>query len=403
MTVPLDVTLVGAGMIAHDQILPSLYHLQRLGVVGELQVCARTTASLQALANDELLGRAFPDQGFRAWPGATAAETAAADAYIGAIDRMRPRQCVVIATPDHLHHDMVQAALKRDQHVICVKPLVLTATEAEALARLARERGLFVGVEYHKRFDRRALVARREYRAGAFGRFVMGDARMIEPYAYRRSGFQTWFTCAHTDPFVYVGCHYTDLTTFITGLRPTSASVAGVKGTFPNGNEGYLWSHARIGFEGGAYLSVVNGLGYPDAGAGSNDQGLTLFCEGDDGGALLSHDDQSRGVAHGQLTGKRYRHVNPDYFQYVPWSGAGLRPVGYGYDSIAALVDAVIGIERRADADDVEVRRAALAAIDDHGLLATPANSSYNERLHEAARASIRNHGQTVAVAYPDE
>ena len=31
MTKPVDVTIVGGGMITHDQILPSIYHLQRTG------------------------------------------------------------------------------------------------------------------------------------------------------------------------------------------------------------------------------------------------------------------------------------------------------------------------------------------------------------------------------------
>ena len=35
----LHVTVVGGGMITQDQILPSLYQLQRLGVVGELSIC----------------------------------------------------------------------------------------------------------------------------------------------------------------------------------------------------------------------------------------------------------------------------------------------------------------------------------------------------------------------------
>jgi hypothetical protein len=31
---------------------------------------------------------------------------------------------------------------------------------------------------------------------------------MIEPYFYRSSNFQNWFTCENFDPFVYVGCHH---------------------------------------------------------------------------------------------------------------------------------------------------------------------------------------------------
>lgn len=38
--VKLDVMIVGGGMITNDLILPSVYHLQRVGVVGRIQVCA---------------------------------------------------------------------------------------------------------------------------------------------------------------------------------------------------------------------------------------------------------------------------------------------------------------------------------------------------------------------------
>ena len=51
----------------------------------------------------------------------------------------------------------------------------------------------------------------------------MGEAKLIEPYYYRSSNFQNWFTCDKTDPFVYIGCHYVDLVYFITGLKPVSS------------------------------------------------------------------------------------------------------------------------------------------------------------------------------------
>ena len=159
-------------------------------------------------------------------------------------------------------------ALRADQHVICVKPLVLLHEQARRIGHEARERGLFVGVEYHKRFDRRSLVARRDYRAGKFGELRFGEARLIEPYSYRRSNFQNWFRAEATDPFAYVGCHYVDLVHFITGLRPTEVAVAGVTGKFPGGVEAVFWSLGTVRWENGALLSVANGLGYPDRAAG---------------------------------------------------------------------------------------------------------------------------------------
>ena len=63
---PPEVLIVGGGMIVHDQILPSLYHLQRLGRIGGVTVCARRKETLDALTEAPMLQRAFPGQSFRA-------------------------------------------------------------------------------------------------------------------------------------------------------------------------------------------------------------------------------------------------------------------------------------------------------------------------------------------------
>lgn len=82
---------------------------------------------------------------------------------------------------------------------------------------------------------------------------------------------------------------------------------------------------------------MIDGLGYPDEGAGSNNQGITLFCESAERGGLIMHSDDWRGVQHSFVRdpgpgGTLFNFTNPDYFKLVPWDGDGLRPVGYGYD-----------------------------------------------------------------------
>jgi predicted dehydrogenase len=386
---PLDITVIGGGMIVHDQILPSLYHLQRTGALGQISICATSTARIRDLINDEEIRDGFPGQSFTSHPALSEPpQRRFEDLYKQVIPKMRPRQMVIVATPEALHFDMVKFCLAHDQHVMCVKPLVLTHAHAVELEKISRERGLLVGVEYHKRFDRRALEARKSYRLGRFGQFRAGEARLIEPYYYRHSNFQNWFTKDQTDPFIYVGCHYVDQLYFITGLRPTEVSVVGIEGKFPNGKVAYMWSHGRVTFENGGVLNVINGLGYPDTGAGSNDQGMTLYCEGDNAGATIAHNDQFRGVQHGYLD--RFKYINPDYFRLIPWNGPGLRPVGYGYDSIEAIVLAAIDVERRGG-KSVEQRRAILKEVDDRGIIATPANSAINELVVESGRASIQS------------
>jgi D-galacturonate reductase len=417
----LDVVVVGGGMITHDQILPSLYHLQRQGVLGSIRICALNSAPLRILAESPRFAEAFPGQGFEAFPPLDSPpDIIQADLFREAIALLPPDNLVVVAVPDHLHGPVIRVALEHHQHVLTVKPLVPTYAEAVEIRELARAKGLFVGVEYHKRFDRRALDARGLYRAGRFGRFRCGEAKMIEPYCYRHSNFQNWFTKDKSDPFTYVGCHYVDLVHFITDLRPVEVAVRGVEGAFPNGNIGYMWAQGQVVWENGALLSVTDGLGYPDEAAGTNDQGLVMYCEGENCAALLKHDDQFRGVQHGYIdrrAGAMFRFVSPDYFRLVPWEGDGLKPVGYGFESIEALVQAARRVNAAAanggadpgrespTADSpsetvLAARRRVLAEIDDRGVLATPGNSWINELVTEAARLSLARDGRPVRIEY---
>jgi len=404
----LQVVIIGGGMITHDQLLPSIYHLQRLGYVDAIRICALNSAPLRALAEEPKFAEAFPGQTFQPSPALDEPPDKMFPAlFKEVIAAMPPRNLVVVAVPDHFHDPVIRAALERDQHVLAVKPLVLKYAQSVEIEQIARGKGLFVGVEYHKRFDRRALDARGLYRRGRFGQFRCGEAKLVEPYYYRHSNFQNWFTRENSDPFTYIGCHYVDLVYFITGLRPVEVSVRGVEGEFPNGNVGFLWSIGQVVWENGAVLSLLNGLGYPDEGAGTNDQGLCLFCEGADCGAIIRHDDQFRGVSHGyvdKLSGAAFRYVSPDYFRLVPWEGEGLRPVGYGYDSVEANVQAAIrlnGVGARHPPDKaLSLRRQLLEEFDKRGILATPANSFINELVTEAARLSILQSGRHAVIDY---
>jgi D-galacturonate reductase len=407
---PLDVTIVGGGMITHDLILPVVYHLQRTGMVRDIRVCSLDTPPLKELQHSEMIRQAFPDQDFIAYPPLSEPEEKKfPDLYREVLSGMKPRQVVIIAMPDQLHYPVIMEALQNNQHILCVKPLVLKYEQTVEIEKLAREKGLFIGVEYHKRFDRRALMARKSYQLGQLGEFIIGEAKMIEPYFYRSSNFQNWFTCDKTDPFVYVGCHYVDQVYFITGLKPVEVSVSGIKGKFLNGKEGYMWANGRVRFENGALLSVIDGLGYPDQGAGSNEQNLQMFFEGLGKSGMIKHDDQYRGVQHAYLEGigcggTAFNFVSPDFFQLIPWDGPGLKPVGYGYESVTATVEMARKIEHEVsplpEAASLERRRQIIREVDEQGIIATPANSYINELVVEAARLSILNDGDVVTISY---
>jgi len=392
---PPKVLVIGGGMIVNDQILPSLYQMQRQRQIGEIAICDSRHEAVRALAEAEGLRRAFPGQSFRAYPAAAGERQP--ELYREALGDLPPRQIVFVAVPDPMHYGMIMAALAQDQHVCTVKPLVLQHTQGAEIAREAARRRLFVGIEYHKRFDDRNLMARRAYREGRFGEFRLGTACLLEKWYYRHSNFQNWMTTENSDAFTYVGCHYVDIVHFITGLLPTAVSVYGIRDRYPNGREGYLWTDARVIWSNGACLNVQNALGFPDAAPGTNTQGLTMYCQGSDGGAWLTHSDQYRGLEY-CYTGRTqdpgatvYAELSPDYFQYLDVGGPGLVPVGYGLRSIEGLVRAAMRVEEGSTT---------LEEIDRAGILATPANSGFNELVIEAGRKSLLNGGALVEIAH---
>ncbi len=400
------VLLIGAGMIAHDQILPALLQMKREGAIGEVSVCSQRNRSVEALARAPALRRAFPDMAFRAVTDPAASpDEPRPEHYKRALAALPERSVAVVAVPDQLHREIVLACLRANQHVCCVKPLVLQVEHSLEIEREARERGLLVAVEYHKRFDPRSLMARDLYRSGRFGEFRLGSARLMEKWHYRDSNFQNWFICDATDAFVYIGCHYVDLVHFVTGLLPTAVSVYGLPDELPSGERGYLWTDARVLWENGACLNVQNSLSFPDAAPGPNTQGMTLYCTGSGRGALLDHSDQYRGLAYSLdgaspgPGGTQYAEPSPDYFMYQDLGGPGLVPTGYGVRSVRRIVEEALRME--AESSSLAGRRRRIGAIERAGILATPANSRYNEAVCEASRKSILDAGALVDLDYP--
>jgi translation elongation factor EF-1beta len=153
-------------------------------------------------------------------------------------------------------------------------------------------------------------------------------------------------------------------------------------------------------------MTISAGLGYPNDAAGSNDQALVMYCEGDGKSGMIQHNDNDRGVRHSYAVGEGcggsvYNYVSPDFFRLVQWEGKGLKPVGYGVDSVVANIETMLRMER--ETETVEQRRAMIQEVNAAGILATPANSSINELVVEAARMSITADGDWITIEYGNQ
>ena len=155
----LDLTIIGAGMIVYDLILPAAMQCRREGWVGEITVVGQHASSLKTLRENPDLAAAFPGETFTALPDPEGPDSRDPDLYKKVLAGKEPHQLVIIALPDHMHFRTVMDVLSFNQHVLCVKPLVLKHDEARIIEEEARRRHCFVGVEYHKRFDRTSIGA----------------------------------------------------------------------------------------------------------------------------------------------------------------------------------------------------------------------------------------------------
>jgi predicted dehydrogenase len=98
---------------------------------------------------------------------------------------------VGICTPSFLHATQVSAALERDLHVFCEKPLCLDPADSWRLAKCAEERGLVTQVGYHNRFIGAFQEVKRLLDAKAIGTVTHVLAEAYGPVVLREKG-STW-------------------------------------------------------------------------------------------------------------------------------------------------------------------------------------------------------------------
>lgn len=134
---------------------------------------------------------------------------------------------VVIATPNHTHADVLEAALATDLHVLVEKPLCTTIADCRKVIDLARDRKAvtWVGMEYRYMPPVTRLI--REVRDG-----TVGDLRMLAIREHRFPFLRkvdNWnrFNRNSGGTLVEKCCHFFDLMNEIVDGRPLRVVASG--------------------------------------------------------------------------------------------------------------------------------------------------------------------------------
>lgn len=121
-----------------------------------------------------------------------------------------------VCSPNPCHYDTVRRALLAGKHVLCEKPLAVTAAQAQELCMLARERGLITGTVFNNRFLAPVMRAAQLVAEGRLGRLLSFDFAYrhnscIDPErraGWKQMAFYGGGTLADLGPHVIDLCHY---------------------------------------------------------------------------------------------------------------------------------------------------------------------------------------------------
>src|SRR5687768_1820180 len=80
-----------------------------------------------------------------------------------------PLDGVVVASPHHLHFEHARAALERDLHVLCEKPMTLRSADAWSLVEMAEAGQRHFLVPYGWNYNPAVIDARRRLESGLLG------------------------------------------------------------------------------------------------------------------------------------------------------------------------------------------------------------------------------------------
>eukprot|EP00933_Yihiella_yeosuensis_P061356 TRINITY_DN6416_c1_g3_i1.p1 TRINITY_DN6416_c1_g3~~TRINITY_DN6416_c1_g3_i1.p1 ORF type:complete len:421 (+),score=70.52 TRINITY_DN6416_c1_g3_i1:425-1687(+) len=127
-------------------------------------------------------------------------------AYEDALQAYEPGDVCTVFTPDDTHFEICKAALQRGIHVLVTKPMVKSLAEHKELVQIAKEKGVLLQIEVHKRFDPIYNDARQRIQdLGDFGYFT---SYMSQPKIQLET-FKDWAGIS-SDISYYLNSHHVD-------------------------------------------------------------------------------------------------------------------------------------------------------------------------------------------------
>ncbi|MDJ0665142.1 MAG: Gfo/Idh/MocA family oxidoreductase [Acidimicrobiia bacterium] len=187
--------VLGTALIARAHVIPALQQAERCHLAA---IASRTREGAESVSREFAIPTAHGSY-----------EAMLADPDI---------TCVYVPLPNHLHAEWIMRVADAGKHILCEKPLTLTAAEAEQVARHCSARGVLVMEAFMYRFHPAWEIVRGLIANGRIGRItdvgVWFSFRSTRPTDYRHDA------TAGGGALYDVGCYATDLIRDLLGDEP---------------------------------------------------------------------------------------------------------------------------------------------------------------------------------------
>lgn len=310
-------------------------------------------------------------------------------AYEDAIQTFKAGDVAIIFTPDDTHFEIALACIKQGMHVMVTKPIVQTLDDHQKLSKAAKEKGVLVAVEVHKRLDPFYADARDRARS-TLGNFQYMYAYMSQP-KHQLETFKAW-AGKSSDISYYLNSHHVDWSewTLAEVARPVrvtgtgSTGIAKAKGmeTEDSITLTVQWENTSDKTLGCAVYT--SSWVAPKSDVHSQQRFFYMGTEGE-----INVDQAHRGctVATDE---KGFASVNPLFMKYTPTNGKFAGQGSYGVRSFENFIDACRAINagecKPEDYDD--------------GSLATVHTTMQGTAILEAGRKSLDSGGRPMDITY---
>ncbi|MEZ0276729.1 MAG: Gfo/Idh/MocA family protein [Roseimicrobium sp.] len=355
MSQTIQIALVGAGMFGGDVHARAYADLQRFGIAGQLarvgldmwnRDFADIRFDLVAVATRSAASAKKAAANFKELTGSEPRAYHGDEPWIDILSDFPDLDVLAVATPDHLHTQPILAALERGVHVLTEKPMCLSIHEADEIIELAKKKDRVVAVDMHKRYDPDHLRIKNDIQ-NRIGAPLYGTAYLEEPLEVSTSTFK-WVESS--DPFSYVGPHWTDLIHSYYKSNPASLTAVGQKKRLVrDGINAYDAVQVRVDYENGMSINYHNNWITPADFEGPVNQGHEIV--GADG--KVESDQQYRGFRFWN-NGGGTRTSNNHFTRDVARPDGTRGYLGYGVDSLTVGLAAICRMKYHgASRDDV--------------------------------------------------